>query len=192
MKRIIKIIGLLIVSGVLTLDAGFASAKNKVVVIPLGSDEVRDPLNGKRTLLFSAGELSGNGPINSQGRSFSNTFVSTSCCAHLVLKRPADWDGTSDVTVELFTRGQSTGTEAFFVRPRDYNDGDTFLDTVGRRTDIRNFTASGQFRVFTIDLPASSLPKDWWFLVIQRDTTNGTNTGEISLLSMAVNYTARQ
>jgi len=154
-----------------------------------------EPVNvqsGLRTLVFDASASGGSAPSTSEGLSFSNTFDGFTCCASLVIKRPLDWDGTSNVEIELFTRGVTTGTDSFFVRPRDYDDGDTFTDTAGVRSDIRNFTTGQQFRQFTVSLQASSLPKDWRYLVIQRDTTGGSNTGDITLLSITISYTALQ
>ncbi len=153
----------------------------------VGSDDIA---NVTRTLVFDANGMGSGPPEASDGLVFSNTFNGLTCCTNLVIKRPRDWDGVSSITVELFTRGSTTGTDRFFIRPRDYNDGDPVLDTAGVPSGTRNFTANLQFRVFTVTLSAASLPKEWWYLVIQRDTTGGTNTGDIRLLSVAVSYTA--
>ncbi len=166
-----------------------AAAHNKVVVIPLGDSE-KAPGKVERTLLFSASELSSGAARTSTGISFSNTFVPATSAANLVIKRPADWDGTSPIKIELFTRGVSTGSDRFFVRPRDFDDGDTFVDAFAVPSGVRNYTENGQFRTHTINFDASSLPKQLWFLVVQRDTTSGSNTGDITLLSMAITYTA--
>jgi hypothetical protein len=192
MKNLSKIFGALLYLVIIINFAGIASAQNKVVVVPIGSEDYQDPTNGLRTLLFDADSIGGTAPSSPDGLSFSNTFNGSTCCAFLVIKRPSDWDGTSDITVELFTRGVTTGTDSFFVRPRDYDDGDTFSDTAGVQSDIRDFTSTLQFRQFTVSLQAASLPKDWWYLLVQRNTSGGTNTGDITLLSVAVSYTAIQ
>ncbi len=192
MSNLSKIFGALLYLVVIINFTGVASAQNKVVVIPLAGEDYKDPTNGLRTLLFDADSIGGSAPSSTLGLSFSNTFNGSSCCAFLVMKRPADWNGTSDITVELFTRGVTTGTDSFFVRPRDYDDGDSFSDAAGVQSDIRDFTSTLQFRQFTVSLQAASLPKDWWFLLMQRNTSGGTNTGDIDLLSVAVSYTAVQ
>lgn len=153
----------------------------------IGSDDIA---NVTRTLVFDANGMGSGPPEASDGLVFSNTFNGLTCCTNLVIKRPQDWDGSSAITVELFTRGSTTGTDRFFIRPRDYDDGDPVLDTAGVASATRNFTSDLQFRTFTVSLSAASLPKQWWYLVIQRDTTSGTNTGDIRLLSVAVSYTA--
>ena len=175
-----------------SIDVANAQINNKVVVIPLGGDDFQDPTNGVRTLLFDANAIGGSAPANTTGLSFSNTFNGATCCGFLILKRPLDWDGTSNITATLFTQGIATGTDSFFVRPRDFNDGDVNTDTVAIQSDVRDFTSVAQFREFTVVLTAASLPKDWWMLVIQRATSSGTNTGDITLLSMEFSYMALQ
>ena len=165
----------------------------------VGSSEIADGSVGdadiadvERTLLFDAAAIGGSANSSLQGLEFGPTGGDS---GNLVIQRPADWDGSSAIRVELFTQGDfgaGTGTAQMFIRPRDYNDGDTFADTSGVVSDTRSYTTTGQYRVFTVSLTAASLPKDWWYLVIQRNpnTSGFTYPNDITLLSAAVSYTA--
>ena len=187
-----KIAVLFLLAGIFGFS-GLAAAQNKVVVVPLGGDAYEDPTNGLRTLQFDANGIGGTVPTNADGLVFSDTFNSLACCASLAIKRPANWDGDSSVTVELFTHSVGTGTGRFRIFTGSHNGGDqpvTSFPNVG--SDTRDFTQESQFQVFTTELTAASLPKDWWQLIIQRKEGTGTNTTDITVYSIAVSYTAMQ
>ena len=54
MNNFSRIFGFLLILVVIINFAGVASAQNKVVVVPLGGEDYKDPTNGLRTLLFDA------------------------------------------------------------------------------------------------------------------------------------------
>lgn len=106
----------------------------------------------------------------------------------LSLKQPADWDGVSDIELEILILGGGSGNVEFFVRPRDFNDGDVHLDTTGISANPTTFTENLQYREVSVSIPAAELPKDWWQLVIQRDSSD-TNTVSLVLVAVALTYT---
>ena len=116
-----------------------------------------------------------------------------SVSANLVLPRPPDWDGASDIQIRIFFKPTSNtpGTVRFFVRPRVYDPGDTTYDTSGVFSELVSVSNVSQFSQMTITIPATRFgTKSWWYLVIQRDSPTPTYPDEVVILSMAIDYTA--
>jgi hypothetical protein len=112
--------------------------------------------------------------------------------AELFIRRPSDWTGEGEVVLRLmFQRTNTTaGNVQFFVRPRDYDDGDPFLDTGGLVSDIQS-EANTEFYEVTMTIPAAALPKDWWDLVIQRNAAVAIAYPDpVTVLSADVEYQA--
>ena len=103
------------------------------------------------------------------GLQWTNSFTEA---AHVMVHQPADFAGTGTVTLKvLFTRTTTTaGNVVFFARARDYNSGDPFLDA-GTVTSDTQAAADTDFHEVTILLPANTLPKAWWDITLQRDST---------------------
>ena len=146
-----------------------------------------------RTLVFPARTLAfqaSSGEIQDDYQGVR--WLNNANAAYLTLPRPADWDGVSDIRVRLFFYAATTGSGnvVFFIRPRTYNPGETFLDTTGVNSNAVSVT-SGEYDEMTITIPASRFgTKAWWYLVLQRNTSQSTYTGDVSIISIAIEYTA--
>jgi hypothetical protein len=113
--------------------------------------------------------------------------------AFLIVPRPLDWDGTSDVTMQLhFTSTTGTGDVQFFIRPRAFDPGDAFLDTSSLSGDPAAVTANNQVgeQVFTI--PAARFGnKALWVITIQRQGSLETYAEDVILNSASLTYTSQ-
>ena len=171
---------LLIVSFLLAI-CNTSFAQNKVVVIPLGDEPATAT---SKTLHFPPASLSTSLDLETTGIRVPDELTPMT----LSLKQPADWDGVSDIELEILILGGGSGNVEFFVRPRDFNDGDVHLDTTGISANPTTFTENLQYREVSVSIPAAELPKDWWQLVIQRDSSD-TNTVSLVLVAVALTYT---
>jgi hypothetical protein len=121
------------------------------------------------------------------GLNWANNFVEA---AFLTMHRPVDFAGTGTVTLKLlYTRTTTAaGNVQFFARPRDYESGDAFLDASSVNSDIQA-TADTNFHEVTMLLPANTLPKAWWDIVIQRnDTVASPYAGDVVVRSVELTY----
>jgi hypothetical protein len=118
--------------------------------------------------------------------------VSTS--ARLIISRPADWDGVSDVNVRLFfyPTTATAGNVQFFIRPRVYDPGDTFLDTTGVLSTIVSVSQANQYNEMLISIPASRFgTKAWWYLVFQRNISVASPyPDDVVLMTVSLSYSA--
>ena len=130
------------------------------------------------------------------GISFANSFSGS---AVLALPRPQDWNGSSDVVMQLFARTRDTGsgTAQFFIRPRSYDDNDLFFDASSIVTNVVNFASSagsfGRHREFTVTIPSNRLQDDWWYITLQRDDTPASGTpytDDVIIVAASLTYTA--
>lgn len=188
MYRIQQLILILVLC---TIPAIASNAHNKVVVIPLGDSEVRTPPTVvERTLLFSANGLAGSAEVASTGRFLSHNSNSG---VTLFIKRPRDWNGTSDITLEMMARGLGLGSETFLVQVADFDDGDVIgiganqFNTVSTN---RLFQDVGSNRIFTATIPPQHAQQDWWRVSMSRNNTAGTNQSLIILTTVALSYVA--
>jgi hypothetical protein len=113
--------------------------------------------------------------------------------AALILLRPPDWNGTSDIQIRIFFRStlNTPGTVQFFVRPRVYDPGDTFQDTTAVLSELVSVSNSNQYGQMTINIPATRFGvKSWWYLVFQRGFSTPTYLDDVVVLSVAIGYTA--
>ncbi len=113
--------------------------------------------------------------------------------ALLAVPRPLDWDGSSAVQIRLFFRAPTytSGTVAFFVRPRVYNSGDTWHDAAGVASDLVSVSGPDKYYQMTVSIPAASFgTKSWWYLVFQRSLSTPTYPDEVRIISVAIDYTA--
>lgn len=128
---------------------------------------------------------------DAQGLRWDNSFVGT---AEWFLKAPDGYTGGA-VTVKLFMQPDpgtfDAGAVQFYARPRDYNSGDIFSDTLGPSSEIRTLAAgnSTQFFELTMVIDAGALPKDWWDIVVQRSSSvTDSSTGEMIVKSASLTY----
>ena len=113
--------------------------------------------------------------------------------AYLILPGRLDWDGETDVSMSLhFRSGTSdSGDVQFFIRPRAYDDGDSWGDTSSITGDAVTVSAANAVYEQFIDIPASKFgSKELWVISIQRDGALSTYTDDIVLLSVSLFYNA--
>ena len=112
--------------------------------------------------------------------------------AYLMVRRPLDWDGVSDVTMHLwlFSMTGNAGYVQFFIRPRSYVSGNTFGDTSS--IDAARSYVSVAYTIIdqTVTIPAFRLAGDLWVITMQRGGTQETYPDDVILLSVALHYTA--
>jgi len=113
--------------------------------------------------------------------------------AFLIVPKPLDWDGVSDVTLRLYfrTTTATSGNVAFFIRPRAYNPGDIFADisSIGATPVAVAQTSLIQDQAFTI--PATRFgDKRLWVITIQNQGTGSTYPDAVVVMSADLSYTA--
>jgi len=182
----------LIISLAFCLAITFSSfAHNKVVVIPLDSDRVQRVATVEQTLVFNSNSLGGSAEQASTGRLFPDGVFRS---ASMFIKKPRDWNGTSEVTIELLARGLGLGSETFNIIVTDFDDGERFGtisdDPFSVTSTNRLFQQVGQLRTFTSNFPSVELQQDWWHIDVRRNGAAGTNMSTIILNSVAITYTA--
>ena len=182
---------LLLIFVLCTIPAIVSFAHNKVVVIPLDTGEVRTPPPViERTLLFDASGMAGGAEQASTGRLFPHdSFQGVT----LFIKKPRDWNGTSDITLEMMARGLGLGSETFSVEVADFDDGDVIgigANQFNTTSTNRLFQDVGSNRVFTATIPAQHAQQDWWRISMRRNNAAGTNQSTIILTTVALSYVA--
>jgi len=118
--------------------------------------------------------------------------------AFLTIPKPLDWMEASNVTLKLYfmVTTASGGAVAFFIRPRSYNDGDTFADasSISPVSPI-NIPASSQYKTYSQSfiIPYSRFgAKNLWVVTIQRQGTGETYADDVILMAIEIVYTAVQ
>lgn len=166
-----------------------AFSQNKVVVIPLGDNKVSSTFTEE--LSFPAPSfLASTIVLGSIGLTYPSD---TNAGTKLVIRRPINWDGQSDVQLTLLTLASGPGTAQFFARPENYNDSDVDVGVSSINTGIESFTQSSQYKEFSLTIPAASLLKSWWSISVARVQSNGTTVtldNDISLISATLRYSA--
>jgi hypothetical protein len=113
--------------------------------------------------------------------------------AYLMLAKPADWDGSSAVTLNLHFYGLgSTGNVDFFVRPRSYTPGNLFADAISVNSSAVPLTQFTQIGEQSFTVQASALANRLWVFTLQRGGTGETYTSDVVLMAVEVIYTAVQ
>ncbi|MCU1393217.1 MAG: hypothetical protein JWM34_1645 [Ilumatobacteraceae bacterium] len=122
--------------------------------------------------------------------------------AELAVHAPADYVPGTAVTLKVLfspTTLPDAGTAVqFFGRSRNYNSGDPFLDipeTLGTIVTLSNLAGTNfydqGFYESTLTFPATAFTKDWWDVIVQRNTTNGKDyQGPVRVVSVELSYTA--
>ena len=160
-----------------------------------GSITSADIADYSRTVPYPANSLAYNpGGANIQPTFAGLRWANAADGAYLILPRPADWDGTSDVTFRLlfYPESNTSGNVQFFMRPRVYNVGDTFQDTSGILSNIAYVALANQYNELQITIPAARFgSKAWWYLVIQRNASvTGAYPDDVTVMTVAMTYTA--
>jgi hypothetical protein len=108
--------------------------------------------------------------------------------------RPRDYVPNTPVTLKLLFATPAVVPPAtivqFHARPRDYNSGDPFQDVNGANSDLVSINSQSYMEA-TVVFAANALPKEWWYITVQRNTgmVNACNCN-IALISVELSYTA--
>lgn len=118
--------------------------------------------------------------------------------AFLTIPKPLDWMETSNVTLKLYfmTKNTTGGNVVFFIRPRSFNDGETFADASSlSAVSPVSVPAGSQSKIYsqTFNIPYSRFgTKNLWVVTIQRQGTGETYTDDLTLMAVEIVYTALQ
>ena len=113
--------------------------------------------------------------------------------AYLIMARPYDWDGVTDVNMHIhfISDDTDTGDVQFFIRPRAYNVGDIMNDVNSIMEDVVSISEAFAIYEQVIPIPASKFGvKDLWVITIQRDGTLETYSDYLHLLAVSISYNA--
>ncbi len=105
---------------------------------------------------------------------------------------------TSNVTLKLYfmTKNTTGGNVVFFIRPRSFNDGETFADASSlSAVSPVSVPAGSQSKIYsqTFNIPYSRFgTKNLWVVTIQRQGTGETYTDDLTLMAVEIVYTALQ
>lgn len=113
--------------------------------------------------------------------------------AFVDIPRPADWDGTSDVTLRLyfFPRTSSAGNVDLFIRPRGYNAGDAYGDASGMSGTPVAVSGASRVARQSFSIPASRFgAKELWVIGMQRGGGGETYPDSIVVLAAEISYRA--
>ena len=113
--------------------------------------------------------------------------------AYLIISRPADWDGGSEVVMHLyfFPTTSTNGNVQFFIRPRAFDPGDAFADAGSLHDDPVPVSKDNIVQEQVITIPASRFGSGaLWVITIQRQGSRSTYPDEVVLMSVALSYNA--
>ena len=113
--------------------------------------------------------------------------------AYVMVPRPADWDGTSNVELRLYfqTTSSASGNVDFFIRPRAFNPGDTFSDASSLSGTAVPVSSNLLIQSQSFSIPASRFgAKELWVITVQREDSGETYTDDVILHSVELRYTA--
>lgn len=126
--------------------------------------------------------------------SFGLTWKSDySNASYLMLKKPSDYT-SGDVTYSVFfqTRSATAGTVDFFLRPTSYSSGDGVSDPGSVSSTgavaVSGTIGFGTLYELTIVIPSTRMTEDWWFIWMQRNSTNETYTEDVVVTSISLTY----
>jgi hypothetical protein len=154
------------------------------------------PATRTRTISFPANALNyaNGGTIISQsdnGLRWSSDF---SQGANLILQRPDDWDGTTDVVMNLYfyPTTSTSGIVDFFIRPRAYNPGEhTWADAVSLDGVAVPVSGSSAIKKQTFTIPASKFgSRELWVITIQNKGSEATYPDTVVVMAVSLTYTA--
>jgi hypothetical protein len=113
--------------------------------------------------------------------------------AYLIISRPADWDGESDVEMRLYFLPTITsrGNVHFFVQPRAFNPGDVFEKAEELSDDPVQVLQMNTVREQVITIPAPFFEEGaLWAISIRRAGWESTYRYDVVLMSVALSYNA--
>lgn len=165
---------------------------SKIVDGSVGDAEIQD-----RTIKigFPANALNHNtGGLISQAYLYGLRWVSNYTeSAGLIIPRPTDWDGTSDVTMRLwfYPTTSTAGYVNWFIRPRSWSAGSSISDAASVSGTMVNVNQANILREQLFTIPASTLnPGILWFITVQRYGTGETYRDDLILMAVELSYNA--
>lgn len=112
--------------------------------------------------------------------------------ASFLMRKPPNYSGGAAVFKIFFqTTTTTAGTVEFFIRPRSYNSGDGFADAGSISENPVSVSGQAGFGTLYeqfIDVPASRLTNDWWYITIQRNSTDNTYPDDVLVYGIALEY----
>ena len=124
------------------------------------------------------------------GLLWQRNYVSS---AYLIISRPEDWDGTSDVIMHLsfVTTSSASGFVQFFIRPRSFNPGDPWTDAVSIQDDPVSVSQYLTVYEQVFSIPAYRIESDaLWVITIQREGPQSTYLDDVYLTNVTLSYNA--
>lgn len=165
----------------------------------VGDTQIQDM---SRSFTVPAGSLSFNPAssyisISGRGLTFKSTY-SALCCG--LVSIPADWDGISDITIDVLFSGTTptllSGNACFFLRVTGRNSGDNLTDPGSTSSSAVNVTGGNFMKLYkqTFTVPVANIAgKEFLhFYSIQRGGTGETCTDDLELLAVRINYNAKR
>jgi hypothetical protein len=156
----------------------------------INSDHIEDH---KKTISFPAKVLAYDSDIireNNDGLLWDFTWDGG---AVLLISRPYDWDGESNVDLHLYfiTNTTKFGRVEFFIRPAGVNPGSSSFISA---ESISNGTITvGAEKIYkqSFSIPASKYgSKELWSTSIQRKGDDATYSDQITLITVSLTYNA--
>ena len=114
--------------------------------------------------------------------------------AFLILSRPDDWDGTSDVVMHLYfyPLTATSGDVDFFIRPRAFTPNvDSWYDLGSINGGPVPVAGALAIKEQTFIIPASSFgSKALWYITIQNEGAGSTYPDDVVVMAVSLTYTA--
>jgi len=154
------------------------------------------PATRTRTISFPANALNyaNGGPIISQSDKGLRWSSDYSQEAALILQRPDDWDGASNVVMNIFfyPTTSTSGNVDFFIRPRAFNtNGDNWADALSVDGIKVPVGGSNAIKKQTFNIPASKFgSKELWVITIQNQGSGSTYPDYVVVMAVSLTYTA--
>lgn len=172
------------------------SISGNTLTLSNGGGTVPLPINEATTRSISF-------PANGLNYSVSSTVVTNdagglrwtnnfSGSATIAIRKPADYiGGTVKFYIFFRTTSATSGTVGFFIRPRSFDSNDGFIDVVNLTATSVNVSGTEGFGTQyeqTYDIPSSRLGEDWWYISIQRESSNNSYLDDVIVSSVALEY----
>jgi hypothetical protein len=114
--------------------------------------------------------------------------------AYLFLQRPDDWDGASNVVMNIYfyPTTSTSGDVDFFIRPRAFNpSGDILADANSFDGIAVPVAGSNAIKKQTFSIPASKFgSKELWEISIQNQGFGSTYPDNVVVMAVSLTYTA--
>ncbi|MDD5370893.1 MAG: hypothetical protein PHQ40_17565 [Anaerolineaceae bacterium] len=111
--------------------------------------------------------------------------------ATVIIPRPANFMAGYDLTLSVYykTTVNSGGKVNFFIRPREFDPGDTWFDVVGISGTPVSATAANQIQRQDIIIPAAKFTgKPLWWITLQRNGTGETYADDVIVMGVEIKY----